>query len=303
VTGYLHPRYAESLAEFGTPRQLPQSAGWILEREIPESAYRDAMGCYPLFSCLHWEQLHRDLEDIGSSLVSLVLVTDPFGSYDAAYLTRCFPDLTRPFKEHFVVDLRQPLKTFVSKHHLRYARKGLRGVEVERCLEPVHFLDEWLSLYATLVERRKIRGIPAFSRTSFLKQLQVPGVVAFRAVCKGVTVGMNLWYTQGEVGYYHLGAYSPDGYDLRASFALFWYAFEHFAASGGLRWLSLGAGAGIRGDSRDGLSRFKRGWATGTRTAYLCGRIFDRARYEEIVEQRQVPATGYFPAYRRGEFG
>ena len=30
----------------------------------------------------------------------------------------------------------------------------------------------------------------------------------------------------------------------------------------------------------DGLTRFKSGWATGTRTAYLCGRIMDRHQYE-----------------------
>ena len=35
-TGYLHRDYAESLAEFGNPRLLRNSRGWILEREIAE---------------------------------------------------------------------------------------------------------------------------------------------------------------------------------------------------------------------------------------------------------------------------
>ncbi len=43
--GYLHPGYAESLAEFGTPRLLPRSEGWALEREAPGFPFRDAMGC------------------------------------------------------------------------------------------------------------------------------------------------------------------------------------------------------------------------------------------------------------------
>jgi hypothetical protein len=51
------------------------------------------------------------------------------------------------------------------------------------------------------------------------------------------------------------------------------------------------------------LSRFKRGWATGTRTAYFCGRIFDRANYREITRASGCMATDYFPAYRQGEFG
>src|SRR5947207_1456153 len=83
---------------------------------------------------------------------------------------------------------------------------------------------------------------------------------------------------------------------------IFATAIEHFAASGH-RWLDLGAGAGIGGPASDGLARFKQGWSTGTRTVFFCGRIFDSAKYREIVEARRVPETSYFPAYRRGEFG
>ena len=121
----------------------------------------------------------------------------------------------------------------------------------------------------------------------------------FRAVHQGVSVGMTLWYIQGEVGYYHLAAYSDVGYALRASFALFAGAIEYFATR--LRWLNLGAGAGIHSASSDGLTRFKRGWATGTRTAYLCGRICDPARYAEVVQARGVSGADYFPLYRKGE--
>jgi hypothetical protein len=63
----------------------------------------------------------------------------------------------------------------------------------------------------------------------------------------------------------------------------------------------LGAGAGTSA-ADSGLDRFKQGWSTDFRTAYFCGRIFDRKKYEEIVRLRNVPATSYFPAYRVGEF-
>lgn len=302
MTGYLHPRYPESLAEFGTPRELPRCGGWILERQIPGSSERDAMGCYPLFVCEEWSQLHTDLAEMEDQLVSLSIVTDPFGDYDRAYLERCFHHVVVPFKEHFIVDLSCSTETYVHAHHRRYARKALGELRVEHCQDPPHFLDDWLRLYSVLIEKHSIKGIPAFSRVSFVKQLQVPGIVVFRAIHDNATVGMTLWYTQREVGYYHLGAYSEAGYQLRASFALFWFAIEYFAAHG-LRWLNLGAGAGIGNNATDGLSRFKRGWATGTRTAYFCGCIFDRTKYRKIVEARGVPPTSYFPAYRQGEFG
>ena len=302
VSGYMHPGYAQSMTEFGTPRELPYSKGWILERQIPGFPYIDAIGCYPLFVCQDWSQFYADLEDIGNELVTLSLVTDPFGQYDTTYLHRCFRDVVMPFKEHFIVDLRRPMKTFVCKHHTRYARKALKELKAERCENPTEFINEWVELYANLIKRHCIKGMLVFSRSSFAQQLSIPGIVAFRAVYDGTTVGMLLWYGQGEVGYYHLGAYSDRGYDLRASFALFSFAIEYFAANG-QRWLNLGAGAGVKSNGTDGLSRFKGGWSTGTRTVYFCGRIFDHARYSEIVRATGISATDYFPAYRKGEFG
>jgi len=301
ATGYLHPSYAEALAELGTPLELPRSAGWILKRQIPGSPHFDAMGCYPLFACRDWSQLGADLDDLGNDLVSLSAVSDPFGGYDVARLQQCFGDVVRPYKQHFVVDLSRPMGTIVSNHHWRYSQKALGNVDVRECKEPIRFLSEWIELYATLIRRHHIKGIPAFSRCSFAKQLQVPGIAAFQALRDEAIVGMTLWYVQGDVGYYHLGAYSERGYELQASYALFWYALSYFANK--LKWLNLGGGAGIRARAADGLSRFKQGWSTGVRNVYFCGRVFNRAKYAEMVEVTGTSATDYFPAYRRGEFG
>ncbi len=82
----------------------------------------------------------------------------------------------------------------------------------------------------------------------------------------------------GACGLLPLGAFSELGYSLRASFALFTHAIEHFAASG-LRFLDLGGGAGVKGRGPDGLTQFKKGWSNGARTVYFCGRIFDRNKY------------------------
>ncbi len=302
MTGYLHSGYARSLTEFGNPRELPRCGGWVLEREIPGYPYKDAMGCYPIFACRDWSQLHADLEDIGTELVTLSLVTDPFGEYIPSYLRKCFNDVVIPFKEHFIVDLRLSINAFISSHHRRYARKALQKLDVERSEDPARYLDQWVCLYAALIERHQIRGIRVFSPTTFARQMDVPGIVTFRATYEGITIGMLLWYVQDEVGYYHLGAYNSLGYEMRASYALFWTAIEHFTAIG-LRWLNLGAGAGVNSSKLDGLTRFKGGWATGTRIAYLCGRIFNHTRYMEIVNGMGISTNGYFPAYRKGEFG
>ena len=297
--GYAHPAYAASLSEFGAPRTLPKSGGHVLIRQIPGTTYQDAMGPYPLFACRDWSRLPEDLEAVEDGLVSLALVADPFGGYDEKLLDKCF-GVVRPFKQHFVTDLGVPRDSIVSKHHRYYARKALAEVRVEECEEPSRFLDEWTDLYADLAGRHGLGGIQAFSRESFAEQLEVPGIVVFRAVVGGETVGMHLWYVSGEVAYSHLAASSERGYGLMAAYALHWSAVGYFA--GRLTWLDLGAGAGT-GEESDGLIRFKKGWSTGTRTAYFCGRVFDPEAYAELTRESGSPETCYFPAYRSGEFG
>jgi hypothetical protein len=298
-SGYGHPSYAASLVEFGTARRLPRSGGWVLERRVPDTDAHDAMGCYPLFVCQDWRALQADLDDI-DELVSVALVTDPFGDFDQALLRRAFHDVVTPFKAHFVTDLRRPFAEIVSRHHRYYARKALERVSVERCDAPDACLDDWVDLYAELRARHNLRGITAFSREAFARQLYVPGLVMFRAVCDGATVGAHLWYKHGDVAQSHLAAVSARGYEVMASYALHARALEAFADE--VSWLNLGSGAGLAEDGRDGLTAFKRGWATGTRQAYFCGRVFDPIRYEALAAPYRERAGDYFPAYRYGEF-
>jgi hypothetical protein len=270
----------------------------VLQRSIEGSGHKDVVGTYPVFTCRDWEQLHVDLDALDGELVSIVLVTDPFGDYDVDYLQRCFVDLAVPYKEHFVVDLRQTPYKFVHSHHRRNARKALASVVIDFPRTTPELVQDWRELYAMLIDRHAINGMAALPPAALSAQLYVPGLTVIRAVHDGVTVGLTLWYEWRGVAYYHLAAYSPQGYALRASFALFWHAIEHFAAAG-LRWLSLGAAAGEQAREDDGLSRFKRGWATGTRTVFLCGRILHRAEYARLVRVRGFTSNvNYFPAYR-----
>jgi hypothetical protein len=293
--GYLHPLYATSLSEFGRPRRLPRSGGWILERPIPDTPFHDAMGCYPLFCCEEWGALKEDLSDLEGELVSLALVADPFGEYTVEGLRQTFGSVVRPFKEHHVIDLRGRPLEFVASHHLRNARKALRTLRVEAHQAPTSLAEDWTRLYATLITRHGLTGVHRFSSASFERQLSVPGCTALAARFEGTVVGMLLWYEQGNVAYYHLGAFSPEGYERGASFALFYTALGYFADAG-LRWLDLGGGAGLEDRPDDGLARFKRGWATGTRPAYLCGTILDPGRYSDMISSSSH--STYFPQYR-----
>jgi len=297
TTGYAHFLYASSLTEFGSPRLLPHCEGWILERDIPGSTDRDGMGCYPLFACRNWSGLKADLAELENDLVSVVMVTDPFGGFDLGKLSMWFNHGVVPFKEHSVVDLSQPLEQRISSHHRRNTRKALKVFDVE-LVSGAEYLDHWQRLYQCLVERHGLEGIQAFSPRAFAQQLETPGLVAFRAVRGQHTAGMLLWYVAGDIGYYHLGAFDDIGYRDGAAFALFWTALEYFAPR--LRWLSLGAAAGLQDNAQDGLARFKRGWSTGSRTAYLCKHVCDSARYASLSRKCRANEA-YFPVYRSGQ--
>ena len=294
LTGYAHRDYARSLAEFGVPLELPASGGWLLRRPIGDTGYSDAMGPYPLFCCQNWSGLRADLDALARDLVSVVLVSDPFGKYDEVLLRSCF-DHVAPFKTHFVIDTRRPGACGKADHRRR-ARKALRHVSVEICADPAGRLAEWVSLYDQLIRRHTIIGIQAFSLESFRRQFAVPGLTFLRALSQeGECIAGQLWYAHREVACYHLGASNSLGYEYGCSYALFSAAIDSF--QGKVRWLDLGGGAGYT-DRDDGLTQFKRGWSNDTRPVWLCGRVLNMERYIELTASARAEHACYFPAYR-----
>ena len=299
-TGYRSFSYLQSLREIGEPVRLEACNGWLLRRNIPASPYSDFTGPYPLFGCDDWGRVGSDLMGLSNG-VCAVLVTDPLGNYSGSQLDAAFPDLNRPFKEHFVVELDKLPASYPSGHHRRNIRRAAKLVDSELCSEPQHAGDEWVTLYENLKRRHRIRGPAAFSPRSLREQLGVPGILSWRATVGADLVGMMLIYAEGDTAYYHLAAYSDAGYEARASYALFDAAIRYLREHR-FRRLCLGAGAGIVTDASDGLNRFKLGWSTTTRMAYICGRILDRDAYLALSESVGEDSSGFFPAYRTGEY-
>jgi len=295
--GYLGRVYVDALAQFGRALELPASQGWLLGRGIPGyPEEEDACGAYPLFCCRHWNRLADDLAALEGCLVSCVVITDPFGDFKQADLRAAFPDMVRPFKEHFVVDLDTSPERIVQAHHRYYARKALRDYSVALCDSPLRLLGRWNQLYRMLIKRHNITGMAMFSPESFSHQFGIPGVRVFYAERDGVIEGMQVWFSRGDIAYHHLGAYSEAGYRSCVSYALMWSALQWFAEDG-TRRVDLGAGAGI-GQKEDGLTRFKRGWSNASQEVYLCGRILNRTRYAQLVHDADVSGVEYFPRYR-----
>ncbi len=294
---YAHAQYAQSLADFGSPRRLPACGGWVLERAVPGApGLRDAVGCYPLFRCADWSGLGADLAALRrDGVVSLVLVADPLTAPPRADLARWFDGALVPYKRHHLVDLDVPLDEAACTHHRRYARRCARLTTLEVCADPVAHLDDWCRLYGELADHHAMAGPARFSRDSFRRQLALPGARLLRAVgAGGAVVGMQLWFVDGARAWYHLGAHGRAGYEVGASFGLFAAAFARLREEG-VTVADLGGGAGLADDPDDGLARFKAGWATRTATAWLGGAVLDPAAYAHLTAGR---AGTYFPLYR-----
>lgn len=294
---YASADYIRSLADFGAPRRLDHSGGWVLERELPgPHGRKDACGPYPLFSCGNWPGLAADLDTLrADGLVSLTLVADPLSLPPADALPTLFPDICRPWKDHHLVDL-APGVDFGTAHHRRNARRFGRHASVCVIDEPGRCLDDWCALYGMLIERHGITGLARFSRRAFARQLDLPGALVLRAeTSAGLTAGLQIWLMDGDRAWHHLSAYGREGYQWGgASYALMRHALG-VLRDRGVKVVDLGSGAGLAADPTDGLNRFKQGWATRTAPAWLCGTILDAAAYRQAHGQH---TTDFFPAYR-----
>lgn len=299
LLAYADPAYVQSLGEFGQPLFLPRSRGALLKRPVAAIGAWDAMGSYPLFNCSDWGALGQDLAELEGQLVSVALTTDPFGDFDPVRLAEWFPDRCVPFKHHFVSDLRSPRA--LDKHHRYYVKRALGALELRIHHNPIEYLDEWCSLYSQLCSRHRLTGIKAFSREGFAKQLKQQGMVLIGAWKAQELVSAHLWLQSNAVAYSHLAASNEVGYAFSAAYALYATAIEYF--KGKRQWICWGAGAGLSSESNDGLTRFKRGFATGTRQVYFCGRVLNPAKYAEFSSQPTLLPSRYFPAYRSGELG
>ncbi len=282
--------YAEGLAEGERGRTLAFAGGHVLVRDVPGTDLVDVAGPYPLLGLDPAQDLTAALAALKrAGAVSLIAVLDPLHQPSAALLQRAC-DVARPFKTHFLAEPVAAARP--SRNHRDKIRRALRHCRVEELSLRQHLAD-WERLGATLAERHGIgghAGVPA-SHIAALAEDPACTLLAARDG-EGRMLAMSLWLSDGETAYNHLVVSAPEGYEVRASYALYASALERFA---GCRAIDFGGVPGREDDPDSGLARFKRGFSNTTRSAWLVGAILDPARYAELSRGLQ---TDYFPAYR-----
>ena len=297
--GYIHPLYAESFSDIGTPLYLPKSKGWLIKRQIPGTNDFDAMGPYPLFFCERWDLLIEDIQSLENEVVTVTMVIPPLFSFPHERFQHLF-ELFRAYKCHYILDYSKPLKQAVSSSRRKDARRALRTVRVEIESTPGIDVREWHHLYSILIKHHEIRGIRSFSYHAFENQLAIPNTYFFKAIFNDKVIGGNIYYLQDGIVYYHLSALTDEGYQKDASYALKWAAIKYF--KGKANFMNLGGGtAEDENEILSGLDQFKKGWSNTIQRSYLCGKIMDQKKYQYLMELKKNKMD-WFPAYRSGDY-
>ena len=293
--GYRSAGYAAALRVQGTPVLLGATGGWVFSRPIAGTGRTDLVGPYPLFCCADWSALRPALSGtLPLEPVTATLVTEPFCPLSPNALADMF-DVCRVLHNHWLIDLTAPLTP--SRHHRRKLKRA-QGVRIEAAPADPAMAADWVRLYGTLVARKRISDLRAFSADSLSAQLGVPGAHLVSAWEGRRMIGADLYYVDGPVAYAHLSAYAPEGYARAVSYPMIAVAAEYFRVLADVLDLG-GAPAAEAGHEGGGVAHFKRGWTTLTRPSYLCGKIFDAAAYARLSGGTEV---AWFPAYRNGEF-
>ena len=288
---YAAAAYAMSLPHIGEPFDVPEWDAQVLVRPTPLGERRDATGAYPLSVVARDADLEAGLQRLrAAGLVSVVLVFDDLLRPTSSALEAAF-DVARPFKSHFLYD-RSLGPLALSKHHRYELRRALARVEVSEIVLGDH-LPAWEALYGQLAARHGFTGLHAFPAAHHQALARLPGLRAFGAFIAGELVSAHLFVTHDGYAVSHLAASAVEGYQTGAA-----YAVNDLAVTAltDCDVINFGGGAGLGEDPADGLVRFKKAFSNRTAPSWLCGKVLDRAGYQNLAAG--YGDNGFFPAYR-----
>ncbi len=275
--------YAKALSDDSL--HLDHSDCYVIKRQIENTCYYDLAGVYPITPMVSTAPLIHDFNHL-MDFVSLVWVSDIFITPPHEQCVEIC-DFANDFKTHYYYDPHQNLT--ISKHH-RYEIKNAKG-EVQ-FIELGDYLDNWFSLYQTLVKHHEIKGVSNFTKEYFKNITTLPELKSTAVFYNNEIIAMHLWLHYDNFVYSHLAASSQLGYQHRANYLIYKFILEHYYEY----YIDFGGIAGDNNDPSHGLARFKRGFANNKKNNYIYGKILNNEIYQELIRKKQK--LNYFPAYR-----
>ena len=294
--GYMSRSFGESYRAFGDIVHLPRTGLHLLKRPIRGPLY-DLIGVYPYSMSADWSGLNHDIDDLRQGgAVSVVFVADPFQSETVGSLTKDWA-LSRHFKTHYVVDLRQDWRGNRRKQERRITRRALEALRLDVLSDPVPLAPALWELYQTTIDRKQVTGMQRLSLDTIERQLAIPGAVVITAQDETGLAGASLSFDHGQTSACHIMFLSEESRRSHTSHALIYVSLAELQKRG-CSFTNLGGPAGNDDDPSDGLARYKYRWTRETCSAVICGSILDPVAYRDLEAEAGTGSTGFFPSYR-----
>ncbi|MCS6893084.1 MAG: GNAT family N-acetyltransferase [Deltaproteobacteria bacterium] len=290
--------YAKCFDQLGEVVSLENSGVHCLKLSNHYTPHLDLSYCYPFIYIFNLSGLIEDLKK-QINYQCFYGVLNPWITVIEEHEIQFF-DVFIEYKDHYYCDLGQPdIWSRISVSHRRLIKKALKKIDV-KISDPESVRDAWPDLYNNLIRRKNISGFTCFSKNILQKFLYVPGAKIFSAYRDQNLIGLVIFYISDPYVFYHLAAYSDEGYELSASYGIFWEAIQYFRLHG-LRLFHLGGapdgGVGL------GLLQFKKGFASGVRKAYFVGKVLDQDQFRQtLIASESFGVRDFFPPYRKSAF-
>ncbi len=295
TTGYQHPGYARSFSGNAQIKRLEHSGGWLLRRPVNNQGIEDLCNAYPMFVGDNVTALAVDLAAMDHTQVaSIILRSDPFDDYS---ITGGLPgfDIVRPFKHHYIASLERPWRSFVRKSSRKVAARVRQQFEFSCVPQPSTRAHTLWQLHQLMLEKQGANKA-LWTSEIIAAQLVLPGVTVFEVSDTTQTHAIACFMAVADRVYAHLLGVTEEGRAQNIIHGIYAYALDYFRDQA--RYIDFGSNAGLADDPEDGLSCFKQGWCSETRTSYLCGKILNPSLYTELCYQHGVSSATFFPAYR-----
>lgn len=289
---YSSKQYAEAFKSDYKPIYLPTTKSYMLERKVLDTDLLDISACYPRYLVDDYNNIKKDIDYLKSKgFISLVFASDVFSTKELEDNKILFEHF-KPFKEHFICELKSYQGH--SNHHKYEVKKASKLAEV-KIIDLRKYLHEWILIYQVLIQKHNIKGVQYFSPQYFKSIANLDNLYTVAAFRNNELISAHIWIAHQDKVYSHLAASNDTGYETCASYLIYDYSINYFRDKG-FSSLDLGSGAGLE-NANSGLTFFKQGFANDKRWSFICGKILDCLKYNQL--SGLIKNSGeYFPAYR-----
>ncbi|MBR2365637.1 MAG: GNAT family N-acetyltransferase [Oscillospiraceae bacterium] len=214
-----------------------------------------------------------------------------------AQCTDCYEVIELGEVVHMQLDSPELIWENITSKNRNVIRKAIKnGVEIYNGRFPEIF-ETFREMYNKTMDKDNAEEYYYFGEDFYRSVLEdlSQNAQVFYAVKDGVVISAAIiLHTNGRVNYHLSGSLRE--YSSLAATNLLLYKTALWGCANGCKTFYLGGGVG---SGEDSLFKFKRAFYKGELNRFHIGKkIYDRARYDELVAMREPTESGFFPKYR-----